>query len=59
MQRLNPEKLHVTELIGGNPEANSPPRRYTLTHSDRTGDLFLTVARDFDKKRVVYQADER
>jgi Staygreen protein len=52
MQRLNPEKLHVTDLTGGNLGKNNLPRRYTLTHSDRTGDLFLTIAHDFDKKQV-------
>jgi hypothetical protein len=52
MQRLNPEKLHVTDLTGGTHGDNSSPRRYTLTHSDRTGDLFLTIAHDFNKKQV-------
>ncbi len=28
------------------------PRCYTLTHSDRTGDLFLTVASSFDFEQV-------
>jgi hypothetical protein len=52
MQRLNPEKLQVIDLIGGNLEDNSLPRRYTLTHSDRTGDMLLTISRDFDKKQI-------
>jgi hypothetical protein len=30
----------------------SLPRRYTLTHSDRTGELFLTVSKDFCKEQV-------
>jgi hypothetical protein len=25
------------------------PRRYTLTHSDRTGDLFLTIGHEYDR----------
>jgi hypothetical protein len=33
-------------------ETLSLPRRYTLTHSDFTGDLFLTIARDYDAKQV-------
>lgn len=50
MSRLKPEKLHVSYLDVG---SDSPwPRRYTLTHSDMTGELFLTVAREFDKKQV-------
>ena len=28
------------------------PRRYTLTHSDLTGELFLTIARDYDREQV-------
>ncbi len=41
--RLNPDKLHV-RFEGGAEEPSSPiPRCYTLTHSDRTGDLYLTV----------------
>ncbi len=30
----------------------SLPRRYTLTHSDTTGDLFLTIGRDYDHKQI-------
>ena len=52
MQRLNPEKLHVTDTTISTPRYKILPRRYTLTHSDRTGDLFLTIAHDFDKKQV-------
>ena len=29
------------------------PRTYTLTHSDKTGDLFLTIDRKFDKKQIA------
>ena len=43
MGRLNPGKLHV-RFEGGAEEPSSPvPRCYTLTHSDLTGDLYLTV----------------
>ncbi len=28
------------------------PRRYTLTHSDRTGDLFLTIGSEYDNERL-------
>ena len=28
------------------------PRRYTLTHSDATGDLFLTIGADYDRGQV-------
>jgi hypothetical protein len=52
MSHLRPDKLHVT--LAGDVEAGGPPlpRRYTLTHSDRTGDLFLTIGRDFDRRQI-------
>ena len=48
----NPEKLHVTfdDDIIDNPL--SAPKRYTLTHSDRTGDLFLTIGPSFDQHKL-------
>jgi hypothetical protein len=49
---LNPKKLKVTILSPT--EAVSPliPRCYTLTHSDQTGDLFLTIAHEFNEKQL-------
>jgi hypothetical protein len=52
MARLYPEKLHVEFGQGSSPEGPIIPRRYTLTHSDATGDLFLTVDSEYDKKQV-------
>jgi hypothetical protein len=54
MSRLNPDKLHVREGPGlVLPDADGPlVRRYTLTHSDATGDLFLTVAADYDRAQI-------
>ena len=52
MKRLNPEKLHVTYLTGATPEDMSLPRRYTLTHSDRTGELFLSIGGEFNNKQI-------
>jgi magnesium dechelatase len=48
LSRLDPGKLHVT--IDKNLRESAPllPRKYTLTHSDVTGDLFLTIGREFD-----------
>jgi len=53
MKELNPQKLHVT--FQGEVTANklSLPRRYTLTHSDFTGDLFLTIGSDYDRKQIA------
>jgi hypothetical protein len=52
MKRLNPDKLHVTCLSGTAPEKLELPRRYTLTHSDRTGELFLTINSEYDRKQI-------
>ncbi len=52
MSRLNPEKLHINYLPGIEPEILVIPRRYTLTHSDATGDLFLTIGPDYDYKQI-------
>ena len=52
MSRLDPAKLHVHFAEGIMPEGPLTPRRYTLTHSDSTGDLFLTVAPEVNQKQV-------
>ena len=51
-RRLNPEKLHVRFLPGTAPEGPVVPRCYTLTHSDATGDLFLTIGPEHDREQV-------
>jgi hypothetical protein len=52
MSRLQPAKLHVR--LGDGITSTDPvtPRCYTLTHSDASGDLFLTISRQYDKKQV-------
>ncbi len=52
MSRLQPDKLHVRFAPEASPEGPLFPRRYTLTHSDSTGDLFLTIAPEFDQERI-------
>jgi hypothetical protein len=52
MKSLNTSKLHVTDLTGTNRGIGDLPRRYTLTHSDLTGDLFLTISNDYNKKQM-------
>jgi hypothetical protein len=47
-----PEKLHVKYKNETAPDAFHLPRRYTLTHSDATGDLFLTVGKDYDLEAI-------
>jgi len=49
---LNPNKLHVSCRDPLDKNKDFLPRRYTLTHSDSTGDLFLTINCDYDKKQI-------
>jgi hypothetical protein len=51
VSRLRPEKLHVRFAGDVGPEGPITPRRYTLTHSDTTGDLSLTVGLDYDRRQ--------
>ena len=52
MKHLNPDKLHVTYLTATTPGEITMPRRYTLTHSDITGELFLTIGSEYDTTQV-------
>jgi len=52
MSTLNPEKLHTKFIGEAHPEGPPDTRRYTLTHSDATGDLFLSVGKDYDYKAI-------
>jgi hypothetical protein len=52
MARLIPEKLHVKHLSGATADSPIVPRFYTLTHSDSTGDLFLSIGSNYDKKQI-------
>lgn len=52
MKRLNPAKLHAIDLTAANSGIGNLPRRYTLTHSDMTGDLYLTIGADYNKKQI-------
>jgi len=52
MQRLKPKKLHVTYLTGATPDKLMVPRRYTLTHSDITGNLFLSIGSEYDTRKT-------
>jgi hypothetical protein len=52
MSRLKPEKLTV--IYSGDVSKTDPitPRRYTLTHSDATGDLTLTIGSEYDRRQI-------
>jgi len=52
LTHLNPNKLQVTIIPPTTSETPIVPRHYTLTHSDLTGDLFLTIAQEFNKKQL-------
>jgi len=51
MSRLDINKVHVNRNIGDKTDLHLP-RRYTLTHSDITGDLFLSIDKDYDKRAL-------
>ncbi|HBY07406.1 MAG TPA: hypothetical protein DEH22_06330 [Chloroflexi bacterium] len=52
MPTLKPEKLHVKFIGNSDPEGPASPRRYTLTHSDITGELFLSVGTVYDRETI-------
>jgi hypothetical protein len=49
---LRPGRLHVRFVAPARPEGPLLPRRYTLTHSDATGDLFLTIGPEVDRNQI-------
>lgn len=52
MSRLRPEKLHVTFEPPAKAQGPAVPRAYTLTHSDLSGDLFLTIGPDVNREQI-------
>jgi len=52
MVGFNPEKLKVVFKASVESSVFKIPRKYTLTHSDSTGDLFLTISNDYDLKQI-------
>lgn len=52
MNRLNPQKLRIRFRGGSTPVAACVPRCYTLTHSDLTGELYLTIGPTFDRAQI-------
>ena len=49
---FNPNKLHCTYGKFCKIKDDFLPRRYTLTHSDSTGDLFLRIDCDYDEEQI-------
>ncbi len=58
MGRLNPEKLHVEFRPGMTTTAPILGRKYTLTHSDITAELFLTIGLQFAYDKITSMRDE-
>lgn len=52
MSEFDPKKLHLSFDEQLFRQDSILPRKYTLTHSDSTGDLFLTIAREFDQEQI-------
>ncbi|NHJ38907.1 MAG: hypothetical protein FK731_02660 [Asgard group archaeon] len=52
MNYFNPKKLHTSFETDLTNEIDFLPRKYTLTHSDRTGDMFLTIGKKYDKEKI-------
>jgi magnesium dechelatase len=52
MPRLNSSLLHLQFLDGSNETGPLSPRVYTLTHSDITGELFLTIGKKINLPQI-------
>jgi hypothetical protein len=53
MTHLNPKLLHVQFINGANKTGPLNPRVYTLTHSDITGELFLTIGEKINYPQIA------
>jgi hypothetical protein len=53
-----PEKLSVEFMEGTTATEPVIPRRYTLTHSDLTGELFLNIGMDYAYGKINPSRDE-
>ncbi|ADL12760.1 staygreen family protein [Acetohalobium arabaticum] len=58
MSKFNPDKLSVEYRQGITPTNPVIPRRYTLTHSDETGELFLTIGYEYAYDMINPTRDE-
>ena len=54
MFKFNPDKLKVIYKQEIDKEIFEIPRKYTLTHSDKTANLFLTIGKTYDYKIIDY-----
>ena len=58
LNKFNREMLHVNFGMGTGETKPIIPRKYTLTHSDVTGKLFLTIAAKYDYDKITDMRDE-
>lgn len=58
MNMLDPKKLFVQYRPNVNPVDPKSPRKYTLTHSDTTAQLFLVIAPEFAYDTTNEMRDE-
>ena len=58
LSKFNTEMLHVNFAMGTGETKPIIPRKYTLTHSDVTGELFLTIAAKYDYDKITDMRDE-
>ena len=58
MNNFKPEKLFVTYTGGVTATEPVIPRSYTLTHSDSTGELFLTIGIYYAWENINPKRDE-
>ena len=52
MSHLNIQKLHLKFSEDITPEGPVTPRAYTLTHSDSTGEMYLTIGPRHDNQQI-------
>ncbi|MBP2635539.1 MAG: hypothetical protein H6Q72_1446 [Firmicutes bacterium] len=58
MKKLDPNKLYVSFFPGTSTTYPIIPRYYTLTHSDETGDLFLSIGSTYIYDQISKNRDE-
>ncbi|MDU2674144.1 MAG: staygreen family protein [Clostridium sp.] len=58
MSKFIPEKLFVDFKDNVEINTENKDRKYTLTHSDETADLFLTIGRKYDYEKTNETRDE-
>lgn len=58
MNKLNPDKLSVKFRPGVTSRGPIIPRRYTLTHSDKTAELFLNIGKFYAYDKITSMRDE-